>query len=310
VSAPVLGHFFEGDRHQLLPIIGSAGSGFLGSGVASVSGSSVIRISPAQDYLLAVLPESGQLASVVLDQETYATRIVRDAIPDVSSIAISPSGSAAVVYSAKSRKAQVFTGFPNSGALVRQFDWAALPGELTASAIDDEGSLVLIAAQTSLAALLAFSDEGGGVMIYSTQTISSIEFVRHSRQAVAALPAANQVIWIRDTVGGPSPELLANASTGVLGPLAVMPSQDGNHVFILDTEGVLRLPLAGGKGTRISCGCQATGLQRMRGRDVLLLTPSVGASLTILDGSGNSPVLARLSTQIPHSAMSHVENKQ
>jgi hypothetical protein len=206
-------------------------------------------------------------------------------------------------------KAQVFTGFPGLPNLAREFDWSALPGRITAAAIDDAGDLALVAAQTGTAALFAVSGDIGAVLIGHAQAIAAMEFFRDSRQAVAAAPADNQVLWIQDHSGIPSPVILADAGSGLSGPLAAAVSQDGSRVFVLDAAGVLAIPLAGGGPARASCACQPNAFQRMHGRDVFLLTPSPARALAVLD-AGDGLNLMVMPAEPPRTAAANGGKRQ
>jgi hypothetical protein len=311
VSAPVLGYFFDQDRKQLQSIVGIPGSGFPGAAIAPGSGAASLEISPAQDYALAVLPDSGRLARIPLNGDEPSAIPVEGAMNDISWIAISPGGSAALAYSATSRRAQVFTGFPDSPVLARVFDWSALPASLAAMAVNDAGDFALVAVQAEAAALYAVVEGYAPALVYTAQAISSVAFLRNSHEAVVAAPADNQVVWLRDSGGVLNPTVLSGGSAGISAPRVVSVSRDGSRVFALDSAaGIWSIPFSGAAVASASCACQPAQLQRMRGRDVFLLTPRLGSGLAVVDAGGEAMDVVLMPPEAPPAVALVGENKQ
>jgi len=301
VSAPVMGYFFDGSRNVLQSITGIPGSGF--PGTATPLNATLVEISPAQDYALAVLADSGSAAVVTLDGSGSPPVPLAGAMSGVSLIAISPTGTTALLFSAGSGAAQIFTGLPQSPSLARQLDWSALPGNVTALAVDDAGDLALVVAQVGNAVLYAVSGGSAPSAIFGATSVASVKFFPDSRQALAAAPVEQQVIFVQDNGGVPGISILADARIGLSAPQAVAASQDGSRAYVLDGSGVIfSIPLSGGQPAQISCGCAPQQLQRMRGRDVFLLTPSLAAPPAVLDAGGDSMRVVLMPVEPPASA--------
>jgi hypothetical protein len=280
VTAPRLGHFFEPVRKELRSIGGIPGSGFVGEAIPSAAGAALVEISPAQDFALAVL-RSGELARIVFDSDAPAAVPVAGAMDAISLIAISPSGSAALVYSASKRRAQVF-----APVLTREWDWSALPGDITAAAVNDAGDSALVAAQTDAALLYAVSDGVAPAAIYSARSISSVAFLRNSREALVAAPADKQVIWVRDNHGVPNATVLADERGGWLAPRIVAASADGAQAFAVDgASDIVAIPLSGAPVTRISCDCSVSQLSRLRGIDAFLVNATGSIDTVVMQAA-------------------------
>jgi hypothetical protein len=296
VTAPLLGYFFDREHGQLQSIVGLPGTGLLGAPI-STQGAVATEIAPSQDFALMVQAESGRLARIFLEDDVPAPVPVEGSIDGVTMISISPTGASALVYAEATRRAQIFRGFPDRPALAHEFDWTALPGKLTAMAVNDAGDFALVAAST---ALYAVSEGSGASVIYTAQLIPSVSFLRNSREALAVATAEKQVIWIRDNSGVAAPAILADERAGIVAPQLIAPSEDGSRAFVLDgTAGVFTISMAGGQVMRASCDCRPSQLQRLRGRDVFLLTPSVGAALGLVDGSESLRVVSMPARQLP-----------
>jgi hypothetical protein len=307
VKTPILGYFYDSGSQQFQTLVGIPGSGFLGEAVAPGAKSAFTEISPAQDYALAILPGSHQLNRISFDDDTPTAEPVAGAMDGISSIAISPSGRAALVYSETLRKAQVFTGMRQSPSLLRELDWSSLPGPVGAMVIDDAGDLALVAAGGDTAALYAVSESSPPAMIYTAQSIASIAFLRHSRAALAAAPAEKQVIWIRDLAGVPSPMVLGS---GLTAPRIVAASEDGSRALVVDgTSDIVAIPLSGTPPSRTSCSCEVSVMRRLRGRDVFLLTPSTRGPMTILDAGGAAARVLLVPSESAKATLSSKEKR-
>jgi hypothetical protein len=310
ISAPVLGYFVDAGSSRLRSILGIPGSGFAADVNAPGAGAASVRVSPGQDYALIVMADSGSLARLSLGAASPSQALLAGAMTGVTFVAFSPTGAAALAYSESLRKAQVFTGFPDSPALSREFDWSVLPGRVTAAAINDAGDFALAAVQNISAMLYAVSTSGFA-SIYSAQAVSGLAFLRNSREALITAPAEKQLIWIRDAAGVPSPTLLAGASAGLSAPQAVAASQDGGRAFVLDAvSGLMAIPLTGAPPVRIGCACLPSQLQPMRGRDVFLLTTSSDSPLAVLDAGGDELKVVMMAPDPPVSTLSAGGTKQ
>jgi hypothetical protein len=264
------------------------------------AGSAAIEVAPTQDSALMVLPESGLLAWLHLDGTAKTPVPVAGAMAGVDRIAFSPSGTAAILYSSASRRAQTLTGLPAEPAVALGFDLSSLQGSVSAIAINDGGDTVLAALATDSTALYALTASSAPARVYSAAQIGSVAFLRNSHDAILSAPVENRVIWLQNAANA---IVVADSSAGISAPLAAMPSQDGSRAFAVNRNGaVWSIPLSGAQATRVSCTCQPTQLQRMRGTDVFLLTASLDQPLAVLDAGGQSLQIDFVPLEPPLSA--------
>jgi hypothetical protein len=272
VTAPVLGYFLDQARGRVHPLTGIPGSGFAGDALDTEAWQ-LIEFSPAQDYALAVDSKS-RLVRVTFADGPPTTVPVDGAPAEITRIAISPTGATALVYSAITRRAQIIKGI----ALADELDWSSLPGLVTALAIDDAADLVFVATQEGV----LYSAMAGGPLqpVYTPGAIASLAFLRNSREALLA--ADHQIIRIRDNSGVPSPVVI----TDVRNPRAVAASDSGDRAFVVDDTGtIISLPFSGDQPSQITCACAPSQIQRLRGRDLFLLTSDLSSDPIVLDAA-------------------------
>jgi hypothetical protein len=272
VTAPVLGYFLDPARGRVHPLTGIPGSGFAGEALDTEAWQ-LMEFSPAQDYALAIGQKS-QLVRINFTDGAPAIVPVNGAPSDITQIAISPTGAAALIYSQTTRKARIVKGT----AVTAELDWSSLLGQVTALAIDDAADLAFVAALDGLTTLYSAAPGRPPQSVYQAGAIGSLTFLRNSHKALIA--AGQQIIWIRDNSGVPSPVILAD----VRNPRAIAASESGERAFVVDDAGVVSsLPFSGEPPSQISCACSPSQILRLRGRDVFLLTSDLSSDPIVLD---------------------------
>ena len=227
-------------------------------------------------------------------------RSIPGAISEVDRISISPSGSAAFVYSSASRRAQILTGLPDEPVVAQDFDLAVFAGIIGVTAVNDAGDTALVAVGDEASAVLyAMRASTAPAVIYRAKSLAGLVFLRGSNDALLTDPGESQAIWVKDVSGAASATLLADKRSGLTAPAAIAASEDGTQAFVTNAGAILSVPLSGAAITTFKCSCTPTRLQRMHGRDVFLLTDSVQVPLAVFDGSVDASHILFIPVNLP-----------
>jgi hypothetical protein len=273
VQGPVLGFAWDAASGHLRPILGIPGSSLLGAPLDLDMPLLLAEVSPRQDYALAAGPESVWL--VRLEGNLDAKPVLGGS---ASRIAISPSGSAAVVYS---QGLQILRGLPSTPSVAS----VALPGPLTAVAVNDAGDLVLAVSGEQLLALRPGVEPR---FLGLAGAASALTFAESSSDALVADPVRNEVFLLR---GEGERWILASERDGIADPVAVALTATRGFVANRGSSSVVVLDLAGGPPARVSCPCEITGLQRLRGEAVFRLTGPLQSASYLLEVTAGEPRL-------------------
>jgi hypothetical protein len=273
VQGPVLGYAWDTASSRLRPILGIPGSSLLGAPLDLSVPLSLVELSPRQDYALAAGAESVWL--VRLDGARSVHPVLSGS---ADRIVISPTGTAAAVYSQELQILKGLPGTPSAAAV-------AVPGPLTAMAVNDAGNLVLAVCGEQLFALRPgaaprrLGPAGAG---------SALAFADNTTDAIVADAANNEVFLLR---GENERLILASERDGVSEPVAVALAAGRGFVANRGSNAVLILDLGGGPPARISCPCEVTGLQRLRGEAVFRLTGPLQSASYVLEVAAGEPRL-------------------
>jgi len=228
---PVTGVVVDPVHQSLRPIQGLPGASLLGpalnlpfavSRAALLGKNAAIAIdapgdanSAAQAWLITGLLQ-GDLAPNPLN----------GAIAGVERIAANDTGSVAVLYSKSSSQLQFVSGLPGSATVS---DPISIPGTVGAIAVSDDGGWALIGVTDSGAGTVYRVGPATNNQLLPVTTLGdpSAIALRSGQDAVIADHATNEVFLVRDVVGAQQRTPLADASSGVSGPAAllVLPDQ-------------------------------------------------------------------------------------
>ena len=279
VQGPVLGYAWDVASSRLRPILGIPGSSLLGTPLDLGTSLKLAEVSPRQNYALAISADSG--ARVVHLTGGFSIQPIPGVDPEADRIALSPIGSAAAIYSQGRQTLQVVTRLPDAPSAAS----VALPGLLTALAVDDSGDLVLAVSGEQLFALGPRKEPRP---LGPAGAAAAIAFAENSREALVADPARKEVFLLR---GDNERLILAGERDGVQDPVAA--ALAGRRGFVADRSlnTILLVDLAGGPAAVISCPCEVTGLQRLRGDALFRLTASLQSASYLLEAGAAEPRL-------------------
>ena len=287
VSGVVLGYVWDSVSDGLRAIQGLPGAAYLAppaynsggytSAVASARGGYALLTSRTGDISLALLP-GGQPVPLTAAFSAY------------QHVALSPGGSAAVVFADDKRTAQVFTHLPAAPQL-QQIQIPA-QGSITNICVSDSG-LLLLALDNGAAGVAISSVSGDGVVhqVANIARYGDMRFIASSNDVLIADAGQNAVWSIKNVATGGGLLPVAGAADGVLAPLAVASSSDGAWALIANQAGkLLRVNLTG-QGPVISAQCQCTPslLAPLAGNATFQITPLATAPLWLYEGDAATP---------------------
>jgi hypothetical protein len=264
----------------------------LGSAVPLPDQVSAVSVAPGQQF--ALIETSGgpsEVLPLTLDGSGAAVPIA-DSLPHSDSIAFSPSGSAAVLYAARTRSAQVIVGLPASPRLDRTVDLSVAALPLTSIAISDDAQAILAGFSDGLhGSIWSFTAQPAQQIAPAGLPIA-IRFFPGSSDAVAADRGWQQILRLPH---GAAPQVLAGGATGIADPSDLEISSDLKTVWVLSSTPAVRaasgrrtvashtgqlsaIDLATGAVSSAPAPFEAANLQRLAGESVFLLSSTDGSA--------------------------------
>jgi hypothetical protein len=286
VGGPILG--FVGDEHgaSIRPVLGILGASVLGDHLALPSGIVRATIAPKNDYALAVQREDGQAVIVNLDIGSPTVVPLASAVTNATILKTSPMGTAAALYTADSKRLQIFSGVPGAPSVAFEFDASILPGDIVGIAVSDDAQLAIVSIGKSESdGLWAVNASGAWLLTASGRSLAT--FLANRHDAVVAEDALQEVSLLQDIDGSPArlPLFMFTEQQKPFSGVAV--SGDGKTTFVTQhgSENITILDLATGSPAVLSCGCKPTGLFPLKDTSAFRLNGLSGRPISVLDVS-------------------------
>jgi hypothetical protein len=186
----------------------------------------------------------------------------------------------------------VLTGLPNTPSIGRQVDLSGLPQQPSSVALSDDGTAVLAGiASSSGSQVFLLTAQATPRNLLTIGHLGGLAFVVNKTDALVADSASNQVQLIHDVAGAATASVIADAGAGVSSPVGVATSEDGQRIFVADSQpgGVLIANLQAGTQLNIACNCTPSGLTRLTPGSVFGLTSPTSPVFWVLDGNAANP---------------------
>jgi hypothetical protein len=317
-ALPLLGFLLDGAR-ALRPVIGIPGAASVADAVNLGFDISQAEIPPGHAYILATTSQSewplwiqvraGTMTIRPMDsfvsrprsrfgecfepdtpgRRSHAARrcapepLAVDTTSRIDRIALSPTGSAAALFSESSGRIHVFTNMPESPALVSTFDGSTL-GRVTAMGVSDNGQTAAVGvADGASGALFVLNAGQTPRLIARMGQPSAIRFLRNSERAIVADSADNTVYALAEGQVFP----VATAQDGIAMPVGLAVSNDNQRIFVANSESrsVVTVDLNGRGSISTACNCAVTGLHATNTDSVFRLTDFTGGPILLFDGN-------------------------
>jgi hypothetical protein len=300
LAGPITGFVFDAKSQTIRPIQGLPGASLLGTAVTLPFSLRQAEIAPGGRFALAAVQGDDDRVHLVADLDRADTRIHRLDTPMSERITFSANGASAVLWNPQSDRFRVISGMPERPELKTPFSIPGLPGSMTAVAVTDDGTALLVSVSDGerKGGLYRVSTDGGETpqadFLLSLEQGVAITFLNGDREAIAADAGSARVFHIRDLAGAREVLLLAGAGDGVDKPAAISQTVDGRRILVVNTgsRNILMIDLSGGEAMRtISVPLGPTRCDRMLSASVFRLNDGTQGPLYLLDledGSGVS----------------------
>jgi hypothetical protein len=315
VTLPVLGFVLD-QSGGLRPLTGIAGAASIGDPLGL--GFSVVQaaVPPNHDYILAstgngswpvLLQVRGNTIAVQpLDSffrnapagncygrnsfhghACRSTSAVADVPAGIDAIVLSPTGSAAGLYSQTQGRIYALGNLSQMPVALATFDTAAL-GSVGAFGIADDGRTVIVGGSTpNPGSIYQIGSGQGPQLIGSIQHPAAIQFLRNNSSAVVADDLDNKIYQ----VSGGQLYAIASSSDGIATPAGIGISNDNQRVFIGNAASgaITTISLNGAAAQSMSCKCALTGIQPTSADSVFEVTGFSGGPISLFDGGSATP---------------------
>jgi hypothetical protein len=199
---------------------------------------------------------------------------------------LSPSGSAAALFSESQNRIYAFTNLAQTPVLVGRFELGTMGG-LNAFAISDDGRTIAAGFSDASAGSLFLMNLGQRARFVASMNPSSITFLYGSDNAVIADNPENKIYMLVSGQAIP----LATAADGIASPVGIALSRDNQRIFVgnSQTGSIMTLATNGAVIDSQSCKCALTGLHATNADSVFRLSEYIGGPVSIFEASGSTP---------------------
>ncbi len=287
-AAPMLGFAYDPGAAAIRPIQGVPGAALLGDPVAIGFPAALAAVAPLQSVALTVSGEDGLVRLVHLQARANAIEakvnaaVVAGAMASPDLIVFSPSGSAALLYSAAAARVQVVTGLPEQPA-ISDLPFEATPGAL---AVADDGAAALLPGGGG--AQIWFAD-GGAAPSPLPFSPAAAAFRRGMHDALAVTASGDLYLF---QAGATQWTQIHAGDAATRSPAGVQFSADGTLAYVAGASGGISVVnLSTGESNTVMCNCAPTSLDALMAGSVYRLTSASSSLLWVLDASQAPPRL-------------------
>lgn len=287
VATPIVGYAFDTTASTIRPIQGVPGAALLGDPFDTGFPIAMAAISPRQNFALAVAADGSGLRAVPLGAGVDAGALPETSLPTPDLIRFSSSGSAALLFQTPGRL-QALSGLPAHGT-VREIDLSMLSALPTATAVSDDGELVVIAGS---GAVWVVNTKGVFAQLALPGSTAALAF-RAGSHDLMAVSMDGEVHLVRRPGTNPEYRLIYAAGEQTAAPIGAQFSAGGSHAYVANESGnITAIDMETGAMNSISCHCHASSLDPLNSRNLFRLTSpgqtAAGKSVLMLfDGSSS-----------------------
>ncbi len=225
---------------------------------------------------------SGPVSQNTLQAAAYPDRIV-----------LSPTGTSAMLWNASRRSAEIVSGLP-SAPVVKLMDLTSIDRDPDLFAISDDGATLLAAASSaSPGNVYRFQNHAEQVIPYSGQ-ITSIAFLRKSKDALLTDLTAQCLTWLRNAAGADPQFSTVPAGVAIGSGESIGVSRDNTRALLADpsSQSLTVIDLSAKTASpALDCHCSIADLTPLNGPFLFRLSEVSGVPLAIVDASLGKPSL-------------------
>jgi hypothetical protein len=290
VTQPALSYVVD-SGHQVRPLIGIVGAASVGNPADLGFDVTQAAVPPAHDYVIALSPGSNwpillQVSAGTFVPQWFAFATTLDPSTIIDRVALSPTGSAAALFSSAQGRIYLFTRLAQSAVSKGQIDVSTL-GAVSAFSVSDDGQNVAIGVSDGQnGSVYVAGSKSQPILVATMSHPAAIAFLRNSGAAIVADDQQNIIYSLWDNQALP----IASASDGVAAPVAIATSNDNQRIFVANSQtgSVMTISLTGDATASVNCNCTLTGLYPTSTDSVFRLTDFSGSPVLLFDA--NRPV--------------------
>jgi hypothetical protein len=286
VTSPVM-TYVPDQSGALHPLLGIAGAASLGDAINAGFGIREAFIPPAHDYVLARIDGSSWPALVQIRDGKVTTQSIQQDGSTIDHVELSPSGSAAGLFSESEGRVYVFSNLMSSPVLVGEFEVGQL-GKVSAFAVGDNGNSVVVGVFDGNAGTVFLLNLGEQPrVIASVRHASAVRFLHQSDAAVIADDIDNKVYGF--TGGQIFP--IAGEQDGIAAPVALAVAADNSKAFVINSgsQSVTKIGPYGVVAQPVHCDCTLSGFYPTSTDSVFRVTDFSGGPVVLFDGNSQVP---------------------
>jgi len=291
ITGPVLGFVQDSAGSAIQPILGIAGASILGPWIPLGADIRNAVLSPNHDYAVAVRGDNAEVVVIQLGSNAVTVNSLDQVRAGVDVIAISPMGTATGLYGNDSKIFQSVVRLSDTPEVIFEFDASGIPGSLRGMAVSDDGKLALLNFADGGSAELLLITSNGLQWLVPANRPSAQSFLPGRHDAVIADDGTQEVFQLLNADQAAARVPLVSFGDGFDAISAVSTSADGQRVFVTSahSENVTVLDLQTMVSGSVPCGCQSSGLQRMKGSEIFRLSDASAGPIALLDASSSQP---------------------
>ena len=304
VRGPLLG-FVSLQEDGVRPIRGIPGAASLGPAIAGIPEFRAAALSSLNGFLLGVRAVDDRLVLICGLGRREQLAGLPVIASGVSLLVLSPSERTAAIYDRPASRITVLKGLPDDPKVSWSAALDALPGELAALAVRDDGGEAMAAAGGSL---ITVARGGDWRHIASVDGAVRLSYLNDSSDAVYVDAGRKRMHLLRRSEGGISVIPLAGEADGLAAPEALALSRDNRRAFVANSDPaqVLVVDLRTGLIESTPCSCAVTGVTPLAGNAVFQISSTKNQAVCVFDGTRSEPRLSYIPPPLEVSRMGGV----
>ncbi len=282
-SSPVLGYAYDPGARAVRVIAGVPGAAAFEDTSARDIGRAFL---PAvRSYAIAEGYESGGLRLVRWPASGMTAASLASAGSQADDVAFSTSGNVAAIYFKDAETLEVWAALPDAPTLVFR---THVEATLRALTVSDDASAVVAVTESGTLLLV---EVAAARLIGAGDGYRAAAFLSDSLDVAAADAALDQVVLYRNVTREAHASVLAGASEGVAGPVALAMSADNRKLVVANgrSESILQLDLETRQSVNVACACKPVALHRLQGNAVFRITETFKTDVLFFDGDALEP---------------------
>jgi hypothetical protein len=298
-SGYTLGFVYDTRISALRPLSGIPGAAVLGAPLDTGTGGPIRNayVAPRQNYAVALTDSGAVVVPFVSGTDPAVMTPLGIDSSAAGIVAFSPNGAAAALYSANEALIRIVTGLPGAPVLARSVPVGAVSGAIRLLALSNDGAVLIAvthdnsADSTSPDAVIMVANDGTPQNLTSSTHVSALQFAGDAHNLLLTDDSDDTLSIIQGLPDAGAYSVIADADSGISGPVALNTSSNGNIVVANGrTANILVLDSGGSQLGTYPCLVTPTGLSRLNGNAVFLLNViSNDDPLWLFDGDSATP---------------------